>query len=136
MFEIVQARKLHARYYAQLIESCGWTSRDVADLRRAIDKSLVTFIVFRLDDRLSLAGAARVVGDGIYNAILYDLLVHPACRKQGIGTALIDACQLWVAANTTAPRLEAISAPSEEAQAFYRSLGWSSCLAFWKGSDA
>jgi ribosomal protein S18 acetylase RimI-like enzyme len=38
-----------------------------------------------------LVGASRALTDGEYHALIYDVVVHPDCQRQGIGSAMMDA---------------------------------------------
>ncbi len=99
--------------YEGLIEAVGWTGRSA--LGAALARSLLIAVAC-LDGRV--VGAARVVGDGIYTAVLYDLVVSPDAHGEGIGQALVDA----IRGQIRAPRLECIADP--EAVGFYESTGW------------
>ena len=41
-------------------------------------------------DGEQLVGTTRVITDGVYYATLWDVIVHPAYRGRGIGTALVQ----------------------------------------------
>lgn len=99
--------------YSGLIEAVDWEPRHA--LGAALSRSLL-IAVASIDGRV--VGATRVVGDGIYNAILYDLVVSPEHRGEGIGQALVEACLQ----RTRAPELTCIADPS--ASGFYRATGW------------
>ncbi len=43
----------------------------------------------RIDNRL--VGFARATGDGVYRAVIWDVVVDPACQGQGIGRQLVEA---------------------------------------------
>ncbi len=99
--------------YASLIEAVGWEPRHA--LSAALSRSLLIAIA-SIDGEA--VGATRVVGDGIYNAILYDLVVSPEHRGKGIGKALVRACLQ----RTRTRDLTCIADPS--ASGFYRATGW------------
>lgn len=99
--------------YSALIEAVGWEPRRA--LPAALSRSLLIALA-TIDGEP--VGAARVVGDGIYNAILYDLVVSPEHRGEGIGKALVLACLQ----RTRSRGLTCIADAS--ASGFYRATGW------------
>ncbi|MGN9913193.1 GNAT family N-acetyltransferase [Phytohabitans sp. LJ34] len=68
-----------------------WTAdrapEDVAAMLAASD--LVFALVHRPDDRM--VGFARVLTDGVYLALVLDVLVAPDMRGSGVGAMLMDA---------------------------------------------
>lgn len=110
--------------YAGLIEAVNWEPRRA--LSAALSRSLLIAVV-TLDGEA--VGAARVVGDGIYNSILYDLVVSPEHRGKGIGKALVDACLQRVPTRD----LTCIADPS--ASGFYRATGWTPVEGFILSRD-
>lgn len=78
----------------QLMElfAAGWWTADrvpegVAAMLEGSD--LVFALVHRPDDRL--VGFARVLTDGVYLAVVLDVLVAPDARGTGVGAMLMDA---------------------------------------------
>jgi predicted GNAT family N-acyltransferase len=72
--------------------AAGWwtedrVAEDVAGMLAASD--LVFALVHRPDDRL--VGFARVLTDGVYLALVLDVLVAPDARGSGVGAMLMDA---------------------------------------------
>jgi GNAT superfamily N-acetyltransferase len=41
-------------------------------------------------------GRGRVIGDGGLHLYLTDVIVHPACQRRGVGTAIVGALAAWV----------------------------------------
>lgn len=74
-----------------LFQGEWWTKgRSLEDTTRMLRKggSLVFGLV---DSRTTkLVGFARVLTDKIFKAIVFDLIVHPDYRKQGLGRLLMD----------------------------------------------
>ena len=59
-------------------------------MRRAICHSLLVVGVWRHDPRLPrLVGFARCVGDGVINATVWDVVIHPAYQGVGLGHGLM-----------------------------------------------
>ncbi len=111
--------------YCDLIEAVGWESRDRESMLQALGRSLAVIAVYE-DSRL--VGAARLVGDGIYNLVLYDMVVHPDFRRQGVGTALLNYCSRY-AERLGIPRLECICEAGNSP--FYMSAEWKRTAAFY-----
>ena len=78
--------------YNRLRAYCGWRSIPEADVEDALRKSLVTF---RVDSDGDLIGFARIIGDGIINIYIQDMIVHPDHRRRGIANQLVSACLQW-----------------------------------------
>ena len=71
-----------------LYESVGWIAytRAPETLARAFSSSLITLAA---RDEEKLVGLLRAVGDGETIVFIQDLLVSPAYRRKGIGSALL-----------------------------------------------
>jgi GNAT superfamily N-acetyltransferase len=65
-----------------------WADRSADDLRTALRNTMVAMGV---RDDGDLVAAARVVGDGVYYAKCYDVVVAEAYRGAGVGATLLDA---------------------------------------------
>lgn len=76
----------------ELFQNLWWTpGRQLADVRVAVAHSSVVIALVddEADDRL--AGFCRLLTDFTYRAMLYDVVVTPEYRGQGLGQRLIDA---------------------------------------------
>ena len=83
--------------YCALFESTGWNEEyklTPEELRRAICGSWFLTAVY---DGENLAGTGRVISDGVFHALIVDVIVHPEYRHAGVGTAimrrLLDRCR-------------------------------------------
>nr|YP_009531141.1 putative acetyltransferase [Paulinella micropora]AXY63830.1 putative acetyltransferase [Paulinella micropora] len=74
----------------QLLESVGWTRRPVKLVRCALEHSLFKVGIWRHDRRIPrLLGFARCTGDGVIEATVWDVAVHPHYQGIGLGSALM-----------------------------------------------
>ena len=78
---------------SQLNDLCvavGWSYRSLNRLERAISNSfsyIAAWYVYQ--DKQQLVGFARAVADGVYQATLLDIAVHPDFQGQKIGKAIV-----------------------------------------------
>lgn len=75
--------------YRHLFENTGWTSSiTISDdvLLKAMDNSW--YWVSAFDDE-TLIGIGRLISDGVLYALVCDMIVLHAYRKQGIGSAIL-----------------------------------------------
>lgn len=99
-----------------------WNDAD-ADLRRAISGPASTVLAARSADGL-LLGTAMVGHDG-HRGWVYYLAVQPTAQNQGIGRALMGACEEWVAARGI-PKIQLmVRRDNTGVVAFYETLGYS-----------
>lgn len=75
-----------AEAVAQLRQAVGWNrmERDLADPRM---KPALTLCAFEGD---RLIGYAQVVSNGVTDAYIQDVMVHPDCQHRGVGTQLMQ----------------------------------------------
>jgi ribosomal protein S18 acetylase RimI-like enzyme len=107
-----------------LWEQCGLTrpwNDPLADLRLALAGPTSTVLAAR--DAAALVGTAMVGVDG-HRGWVYYLGVAPRARRNGLGRALMGACEAWVVARGH-PKLQ-LMVRSENAAtlAFYEALGY------------
>jgi len=76
---------LKAEQIAHLRLSVGWDGR-VAKYKRKIGNSYLWVTCFANDD---LIGYADVVSDGVDDAYIRDVIVHPDYQHRGIGSTLL-----------------------------------------------
>jgi ribosomal protein S18 acetylase RimI-like enzyme len=107
------------------------TPLEIEDLRAAVgwerlenkyEKILAnsyTHFTLRKDNRL--VGFVNVISDGICDAFLVDLIVHPSAQRRGIARALVDAA----IAALTADGIKCIQVTFDpELESFYRDCGF------------
>ena len=71
---------------ADLRESVGW-NRMTGDLS---DPRLNRYISLCAFDGYSLIGFAEAVSNGVTDAYIQDVMVHPGWQRQGVGTQLME----------------------------------------------
>jgi ribosomal protein S18 acetylase RimI-like enzyme len=74
----------------QLCDAVGWSRRPLRRVRRALQHSLLVVGLWRHDARLpKLVGFARCTGDGVIEATVWDVAVHPLYQGAGLGKQLM-----------------------------------------------
>ncbi len=110
--------------FSRMREQSGLGKIEVALLDTAIDNSLFTLSA-HTDNTSEIVGMIRIVGDGAFVFLIYDVLVIPEHRSRGVGTMLIDAALrkiessmpkgMWVTVNLFA---------AQGKEEFYKKLGF------------
>ena len=73
----------------QLCDAVGWSRRPVRRVRKALTHSLLRVGLWRHDPRIpKLVGFARCTGDGVVEATVWDVAVHPHYQGAGLGKQL------------------------------------------------
>ena len=74
----------------RITTAVGWRPRPLRRVRRALRHSLMVVGVWRHDPLLPrLVGFARCIGDGVINATVWDVVIHPAYQGAGLGLGLM-----------------------------------------------
>ena len=116
-----QTRRLHELYRGE-----WWTStRELADVRAMLASTDVVVGLCDDDDGASgaLVAFARALTDGVYKALVFDVIVDPARRGEGLG-ARVMAELLAVPEVARAAHKELYCLP--DMGPFYERLGFSS----------
>jgi ribosomal protein S18 acetylase RimI-like enzyme len=95
--------------------------RSAEALRRSFEQSQHA-VVARDGDRV--VGMARLLSDGVCNAYLVDVWTQSAYRRRGVASRMVRALMDRVPG-------QHIGLQSDEAEDFYRSLGFSPQPEFW-----
>ena len=86
----------------QLLEAVGWSRRPVRRVRKALDHSLLRVGLWRHDLRVPrLVGFARCTGDGVLEATIWDVAVHPLYQGSGLGSQLMAVSYTHLRAHET-----------------------------------
>jgi GNAT superfamily N-acetyltransferase len=117
--------KFHVVRHAEL------TGTSIEDLRGAVgwdrmdglyDRILArSYTHFSISEPTRLAGFLNVISDGIADACLLDLMVHPEVQRQGLGRALL-ACAVQELAAEGIQMIQVVFNPVLEP--FYRRCGF------------
>ena len=74
--------------FKALRDDCGWGDITRAQAQLALTRSLMTAACYEGD---TLVGFARLVGDGVLNIYVQDVIVTPLARGRGIGRMVLRA---------------------------------------------
>ncbi len=81
----------HVEDLTALYQNEWWTKgRTLADVHKMLKHSDLVFGIVEMPSN-RLIGFARVLTDRVYRATLYDMIVAPDRRGQGLGRVLMDA---------------------------------------------
>ena len=90
-FVFSQTKELDLIELEQLLQSVGWTPRPLRRVRKALDNSLLKVGIWRHDAKFPrLVGFARCTGDGILDATVWDVAIHPVYQGFGLGKELMN----------------------------------------------
>lgn len=88
---IEQLSEPHRDDLHRLYKNEWWTvNRDRADIDAVVDGSDVV-VGFANEQSRELVGFARAITDGVYKALVFDVIVAPDYRGLGIGDRLLSA---------------------------------------------
>ena len=106
----------------QLCDAVGWSRRPLRRVRRALQNSLLRVGIWRHDPRVpKLVGFARCTGDGVIDATVWDVAVHPLYQGAGLGKQLM-AYVLTQLQRQQVQRVSLFADP--EVVGFYSGQGW------------
>ena len=129
-----QEREIDLFELEQLCDAVGWSRRPVRRVRKALQHSLLVVGLWRHDARIPrLVGFARCTGDGVIEATVWDVAVHPLYQGVGLGKQLM-AYVLDCLREMQVERVSLFADPG--VVAFYGAQGWelepqSRRCAFW-----
>ncbi len=74
----------------QLLQSVGWSRRPLRRVSKALDHSLLKVGLWKHDSKFPrLIGFARCTGDGVLEATVWDVAVHPIYQGFGLGKEMM-----------------------------------------------
>jgi len=71
----------------EVYHSVGWTKHTTEIIKQIFESSNVIGIV-TIDDRV--VGIGRAISDGVFNAAIYDVVVHKDFQKQGLAKMIME----------------------------------------------
>ena len=75
----------------QLLQAVGWSRRPLRRVKRALDNSMLKVGLWQHDPKFPrLIGFARCTGDGILEATVWDVAIHPVYQSTGFGKKLME----------------------------------------------
>ncbi|WAS04050.1 GNAT family N-acetyltransferase [Gloeomargaritales cyanobacterium VI4D9] len=99
-----------------------WASqRTLSDLETAIQHSEPVVTAW---DGERLIGFARATSDWVYRAVLWDVVIHPEYRGQGLGRTLVTT----LLAHPSINQVERVYLMTSSQQGFYERLGFTENL--------
>jgi N-acetylglutamate synthase-like GNAT family acetyltransferase len=116
-YHIVRQALISGIQIEDLRSAVGWES-----MPATYDSILVhSYTHFSIMDQAALIGFVNVISDGIGDALLVDLMVHPDYQHQGLGKALV----IQAINDLRADGIQLIQVVFEpELEAFYRECGF------------
>jgi ribosomal protein S18 acetylase RimI-like enzyme len=105
-----------------LCDAVGWCRRPLRRVRKALDHSLLRVGLWRHDPHLpKMVGFARCTGDGVVEATVWDVVVHPHYQQAGLGKALMN----YVLDELRLMEVERVSLFADPGVVgFYEAQGW------------
>jgi len=106
----------------QLCDAVGWSRRPLRRVRKALQNSLLRVGLWRHDPRVpKLVGFARCTGDGVVDATVWDVAVHPLYQGAGLGKQLMA----YVLDQLQAMEVDRVSLFADpDVVGFYEAQGW------------
>lgn len=118
---VVVENVLEYQDYCRLRESVKWMNLSRMQTEKAFKNSLYTIAAVK--DK-QVVGMGRLVGDGIYYMVV-DVVVHPACQKNGIGSMIMNMLIGYVEKETPSGGRSSIQLIAEkQKEAFYEKMGF------------
>nr|ASQ39868.1 hypothetical protein ycf52 [Glaucocystis sp. BBH] len=75
----------------ELSLAVGWSNRNWNKVKKAIkNSSFIITLWYRFNIRKQLVGFLRVVSDNTFNAVIWDVMIHPRFQKKNLGKFLIN----------------------------------------------
>ncbi|MBO0781707.1 MAG: GNAT family N-acetyltransferase [Ktedonobacteraceae bacterium] len=93
----------------------GLGQKDADQLRKALTRSYRVVTCWNGEE---LCGIGRLISDGVYYASIFDVAVHPAYQRQGIGRLLMNELEQAV------PGLRVYLTATFGKEPFYEKLGY------------
>ena len=113
---------LTAKVFLQLREAAGWLIPTNQQIEFGLKNSLVTISAV-CENRI--IGMGRLIGDGVLNCYIQDLIVYPEYRGKGIGTAIMEKLIAWAKDNGVSDTCMTVGLfAAKGKEEFYRKFGF------------
>ncbi len=111
--------KIDLQQLKRLFEVGAFWAKDrtIEEISIAIKNSNPVVSVWK---QKKLVGFARATSDGVYRAAIWDVVIDPECRGQGIGTKLVET----VLAHPLVNKVEKVYLTTTNQKSFYQSIGF------------
>ena len=115
-------REIDLMELEHLLDAVGWSRRPIRRVRKALAHSLLRVGLWRHDPLLPrLVGFARCTGDGVVEATIWDVAVHPHYQGIGLGKQLM----VYVLDQLRALQVERVTLFADpQVVGFYAAQGW------------
>ncbi len=121
-FVFSQSRPFDLVELEQLLQAVGWSRRPARRVQRALSGGLLSVGLWQHDPAFPrLIGFARCTGDGVLEATVWDVAIHPLFQGDGLGKELM-AYTLDALRKMGTERVTLFADP--EVIPFYKRLGW------------
>ena len=121
-FFFSQSRSFDLIELEQLLQSVGWGRRPLRRVSKALENSILKIGLWQHDPKFPrLIGFGRCTGDGILEATVWDVAIHPVYQGSGLGKQLMDYI-LKSLRKMDVNRVTLFADP--EVVSFYKSQGW------------
>lgn len=71
----------------EIYRSVGWKNHDEEKVKKVFQSSNVVAVAY---DENKIVGFGRALSDGVFNAVIYDVVVDKHYQNQGIGQQIIE----------------------------------------------
>lgn len=115
----IENRCIAPATFNQLRQLAGWGALDEKMVEAGLRNSVQCWCALTGDE---VVGFVRLVGDGVLNLSVEELLVHPDHRRRGIAQALMEALMTYVRSLPTGCTINLMAAP--EITRFYEKFGF------------
>ena len=73
-----------------LFQTTGWNHEYNFSIQDLVEANQNSWYITSIYDSNRLIGSGRVISDGVYHALIVDLIIHPDYQGQGFGGKLLD----------------------------------------------
>ncbi len=121
-FVFSQSRPFDLIELEQLLQSVGWTRRPNRRVKKALENSLLRIGLWQHDPKFPrLVGFARCTGDGVLQATVWDVAIHPVYQGFGLGKELMA----YIIQNLKEMDIRRVTLFADPGVVdFYKSQGW------------